>query len=100
MTFDFTPDWLEAMSTAVEYAPTTSRASFSPAAPRLAAPVPGAPAQPTMAQVAVLVGELFTEGSLSFEQLCSLSNVPELEALLGDTIAGVVPTRRTGSARP
>lgn len=50
-----------------------------------------------MVQVAELVGELFTEGSLSFEQLCSLSNVPELKTLLGETLAGVAPARRQGT---
>lgn len=99
MTFDFTPDWLDAMSTAADYANPAPHANFTPAAPLRALAAAGAPPSPTMDQVAALVGELFAEGSLSFEQLCSLSAVPELESLLDDTLAGVAPIRRTGAAR-
>ncbi|MCR6630785.1 MAG: hypothetical protein NVV74_12450 [Magnetospirillum sp.] len=94
MTLDFTPDWLSTVSTAEATAATpTCRSVFVPAVPAPHLPPPGAPAAPSMAQVARLVEELFAEGSLSFEQLCSLSNVPELKSLLAETVSGA-PSRR------
>lgn len=96
MTFDFAPNWPDGLTTPTNYAaprPLTNTAIPSGVIPG-AAPPPCAPPHPTLDQMADLVGELFAEGSLSFEQLCSLSNVPELESLLGDTVAGVVPARR------
>ena len=105
MTFDFAPGWLDGLSGTAEYA--------APAVPRsvrmdglnsgLRRPPPAAPrapAHPTVAEMAELVEELFSEGSLSFEQLCSLSNVPELEPLLETTLAGVPASRRLATAKP
>lgn len=98
MTFDFAPDWLDTLA-ATDFSqpvpPAAVRFKPSPAASPLMPPAP-----PTLDQMADLVGELFTEGSLSFEQLCSLSNVPELSPLLGDTLANVAPSRRKGAAAP
>lgn len=87
VTFDFAPNWTASL-TAAEPAPASA------AAPSPLIPAPCAPAAPSMAQVAALVEELFAEGSLSFEQLRSLSGVPELTPLLGDAVAGVSPERR------
>ncbi|HLO77881.1 MAG TPA: hypothetical protein VK196_15605 [Magnetospirillum sp.] len=98
MTFDFTPGWLDTMSNATDTATPMPRHSHAATAVR-AAVAACPPPQPTMAQVASLVGELFAEGTLSFEQLCSLSNAPEMASLLDDTVAGVTPARRNGAAR-
>lgn len=97
MTFDFAPGWLDALSSTTDYA--------SPAPPpvrvdlRRPLPAPCAPAHPTTAEMAALVQELFTEGSLSFEQLRSLSHVPELERLLEDKVAGVPACRRVANGK-
>lgn len=99
MTFDFAPGWLDAMSSATEYAapaPRPIRLEIGLSRPHCP---PCAPAHPTAAEMAELVEELFTEGSLSFEQLCSLSNVPELEPLLENTLAGVPASRRMAGAK-
>lgn len=99
MTFDFTPGWLDISVEPAEVGAARTAAAAIPAAPfarALAAPCP--PPHPTMAQMAELVEELFTEGSMSFHQLCSLSNVPELEPLLGDAVSGVAPARRVADA--
>lgn len=96
MTFDFAPNWLDGLTNRTDHAaprPLTGAAIPSGVLPGVVPP-PCPPPHPTLGQMADLVGELFTEGSLSFEQLCSLSNVPELEPLLGDTVAGVAPARR------
>lgn len=93
MTFDFTPGWLDSLIQAAERITPAPRAAGAECA------APCAPAHPTPSQVAELVEELFSEGSLSFEQLCSLSNVPELEPLLGDTVAGVPQARRAVGRR-
>lgn len=93
MTFDFTPGWLDSLIQTAEKSMPVPRAAATGSA------APCAPVHPTPAQVAGLVEELFTEGSLSFEQLCSLSNVPELESLLGATVAGVPQARRTVGRR-
>lgn len=92
MTFDFTPEWLDtaAAETSAFAMPDTA---MPLAAMRVIAP-PCAPIHPTESQMASLVGELFAEGSLSFEQLCSLSNAPELEHLLDNTVADVASSRR------
>lgn len=99
MTFDFAPDWLDTLSNAGD---TTAipfpRADTTAAAPLDAAPA-RAPRHPSRDQMAQLVGELFAEGSLSFEQLCSLSNAPEMQDLLDDTVAGATPWRRMASGR-
>lgn len=97
MTFDFAPNWLDTVSADADTQP-THRALLSPA-PLVAFAPARPPAPPTMAEVADLVDELFTEGSLSFEQLCSLSNAPELGALLEDKVANVAPIRRVANAR-
>lgn len=86
MTFDFAPGGIDMSSTDVDLTQTSVSVAVAP---------PCAPAIPTMAQVARLVEELFAEGSLSFEQLRSLSDVPELTLLLGDALAGVSAERRS-----
>ncbi len=98
MTYDFVPHWLEKLelgleklelgldklelenlpacgqfSTAPFSAPTTSGA-VSPLAP-MTLPLRCLSSQ----EVAALVGELFAEGSLSWEQLRSLLAIPELQ---------------------
>lgn len=102
MTFDFAPGWLDALSSSAEYAAPAPRPVRIELGLRTGArplPAPCAPTHPTAAQMAELVEELFTEGSLSFEQLCSLSNVPELEPLLEDTVAGVPVSRRMAGTK-
>ncbi|MBC7951800.1 MAG: hypothetical protein H7Z12_08300 [Rhodospirillaceae bacterium] len=98
MTFDFAPNWLDFVSTATPYsgpAPVASQPAKLPWAP----PPPCAPASPSMIEVAALVEELFTEGTLSYEQLRSLSTLPELAALLGDALSSVPAGRRVARAR-
>jgi|AGTN01.1.fsa_nt_gi hypothetical protein len=87
VTFDFAPGFINGPAA-------DSGTPARNAAPSPLVPSPCAPASPSMVQVAVLVEELFAEGSLSFEQLRSLSGVPELTPLLGDALAGVSPERR------
>lgn len=94
MTFDFAPEWLDSTAAATETSVFAAASAAMPLAAMRVIAAPCAPAHPTESQMASLVGELFAEGSLSFEQLCSLSNAPELEHLLGDTVAGVTPSRR------
>ena len=94
MTFDFAPDWLDTAAIVTETSAFAAAGAAMPLAAMRVIAAPCAPAHPTESQMASLVGELFAEGSLSFEQLCSLSNAPELEHLLGDTVAGVAPSRR------
>lgn len=94
MTFDFAPEWLDSTAAATETSVFAATAAATPLASVRVIASPKAPVHPTESQMASLVGELFAEGSLSFEQLCSLSNAPELEHLLGDTVAGVAPSRR------
>jgi hypothetical protein len=77
VTFDFAPDAIEISSADMDHVQ------------------PSAPAIGSMAEVAQLVEELFAEGSLSFEQLRSLSAVPELTLLLGGTLADVPIERRS-----
>ncbi len=101
VTFDLAPDWLDSLSDADDYAAAAfpGAAPVHRAAPLQAAAMLRAPAHPTVDQMAELVGELFAEGSLSFEQLCSLSHVPELESLLGDKVAHASPARRLIATR-
>lgn len=80
MTFDATPGWVGSLT---RNATATGGGA-----------IPCVPAHPTLAQVAELVTELFSEGSLTFDQLCSLRNVPELEPLLERTVASVRLARR------
>lgn len=94
VTFDFAPNWLDFVSTTTPYCG-SAPAPLSPqplARPRLAPPC--APANPSMTELAALVEELFTEGTLSYEQLRSLSTVPELASLLGDALSSVPAGRR------
>ncbi len=96
MTFDYSPDWMDRLSEVAEY---------SSAAPRPVAASPRPPsspstlAQPTTVEIAALVEELFAEGSLSYEQLRSLSAVPELSSLLGDALENVPASRRIRGRR-
>lgn len=90
MTFDYAPNWMDTLSTTGR-AGVTAKAAVMPS-PLI--PPPCAPATPSMAQVAILVEELFAEGTLTYDQLRSLSTVPELNALLGDALAGVSAERR------
>lgn len=96
MTFDFTPDWLDGPAATSDYAEPVPRHARTAAAPLRAVLPPRQPIHPSTAQMAALVGELFAEGSLSFDQLCSLSNAPELDTLLDETVAAVAPSRRSG----
>jgi len=96
MTFDFSPDWMDRVCGATEYSGAAPRPlELSPLAP----PPPCAPAQPTTDQIAALVTELFAEGTLSYDQLRSLSKVPELSPLLGDALDGVPAGRRIRASR-
>lgn len=92
MTFDYAPNWMDTLSSTADHAGVTAKTVVLPS-PLL--PPPCAPASPSMAQVAVLVEELFAEGTLTYDQLRSLSTVPELNALLDDALAGVSAERRS-----
>lgn len=72
MTFEFSPDWMEALLRSPDVASTMMGPSplTPPAAP---------PAHPNAREVAALVGELFAEGTLSAEQFHTLLAAPELE---------------------
>ncbi|CAA7618453.1 MULTISPECIES: hypothetical protein [Magnetospirillum] len=94
MTFDFAPDWMGA-----EAGDFTGTAQVPVAVPPLSPPPPCAPAHPTDRELATLVGELFTEGTLSWDQLRTLGNVGELRNLLTDTIAEVPLARRITERR-
>lgn len=72
MTFEFAPDWMEALLRSPDIASTAM--GISPLMPA-AAP----PAHPNAREVAALVNELFAEGTLSAEQFHSLLAAPELE---------------------
>lgn len=100
MTFDFAPGWLDRLSGTADYTTPAAPSPVQNAGRGRPLTAPCAPTQPTAAQMAELVEELFNEGSLSFEQLCSLSNVPELEPLLERTVAGVPASRRAVAAKP
>lgn len=92
MTFNYAPNWMDTLSTTADHAGTTAK---SVAIPSPLIPPPCAPASPSLAQVAALVEELFAEGTLTYDQLRSLSTVPELNPLLGDALAGVSAERRS-----
>jgi len=82
MTFDFAPDWMMSL---------LKDSPFSPVAPTgvlLAKGLP-TPDYPNHAQVAALVSELFAEGTLSPEQLCSLAGLPELQPHLRSALAAL-----------
>ena len=81
MTFDFAPDW---MASLLQDTP------FSSARPPLANHLP---TYPNHAEVAALVSELFSEGSLSPEQLCSLAGLPELQPHLRSALAAMPAPR-------
>jgi len=85
MTFEFAPDWMEALLRSSDYSPTALGTS-----PLMPAAIP--PAHPNPREVAALVGELFAEGTLSAEQFRSLLTAPELGPYLHDTIQ---PCRKT-----
>jgi hypothetical protein len=72
MTFEFAPDWMEALLRSPDVASTIMGTSplMPPAMP---------PAHPDAREVAALVGELFAEGTLSAEQFHTLLAAPELE---------------------
>jgi hypothetical protein len=94
MTLDFAPDWM-----GTEIGEFIGTAQIPVAVPRLSPPPPCAPAHPTDRELANLVGELFAEGTLSWDQLRTLGNVGELRSLLTDTIAGVPLARRITERR-
>jgi hypothetical protein len=79
MTFEFAPDWMEALLRSVPYV-----ADGLATSPLLPAAMP--PAHPDARAVAALVGELFAEGTLSAEQFRSLISAPEIEPYLDATL--------------
>lgn len=96
MTFDFTPSWQDpatATHTAVDVAVAALDASTVIARPERA------PAHPGADELALLVRELFAEGSLSWDQLQALSRVAELKPMLEPALAGIPATRRVAGAR-
>lgn len=96
MTLDFAPEWLARTVAETEYTGASPRAvAVSPLAP----PPPCAPAHPSARELAALVTELFTEGTLSWEQLQAMSNQPELRHLLDQAVAGAPATRRAAGGR-
>lgn len=54
--------------------------------------------RPTAQELAGLVHELFTEGSLSWEQLHTLSNLPEFGSMLSGLAEQASPLRRPMAA--
>ena len=86
MTFDFAPDWR------------TSLMNGSPLTQAGGANIPLAngmqtPNFPSDAETAALVSELFTEGTLSPEQMCSLAGLPELYPHLRQALAAMPAPR-------
>lgn len=71
MTFEYAPDWMEAL---LRPAPYSSAGAVPPRMSDAASP----PSHPDPRQMAALVGELFAEGTLSAEQFRSLLASPEL----------------------
>lgn len=94
MTFDFAPDWL-----GYESGESNTSLHVPVATPSPCPPPPCAPAHPSDMELAALVGELFTEGTLSWDQLRTLGNLGELGSLLTETIAGVPQARRVTERR-
>jgi len=76
-------------------------ATWAAQLPRLAAASPptfAVPNLPTALELAVLVRELFREGTLTFEQLCALAGLPDLAPLLSDLLAAAPMTRKLMAA--
>jgi hypothetical protein len=96
MTYDFVPKWLEGLVAGGELsAPEPFAAPMRPLAP-LALPLRCL----SGSELAALVGELFTEGSLSWEQLRSLLALPELSPHLRAALRNLPAAREflaTGS---
>ena len=93
MTFDFAPD---GTLTGV-----TADATSYPSPSRLAVaskPAFAVPQRPTPPELAALVGELFHEGCLSWEQMCSLAELPDFGASLMDTLATAPSNRKPMAA--
>lgn len=93
MTFDFTTAWQDAG--------TAEAANDSAAygAPRQNGWTEKPPAHPTSGELALLVRELFSEGSLTWDQLQALSRVAELRPVLEPTLDGVPACRRVSAHR-
>lgn len=83
MTFDFAPNWMTSRLTDLPFSPS-----------ELGRPPLQAPGYPSNAETAALVHELFSEGTLSPEQLCSLAGLPELHPHLQNALAAI-PAPRT-----
>jgi hypothetical protein len=94
MTFDFAPGQLGTEIADHDGIPGLA-AALSPLSP----PPPCAPAHPSDRELAALVRELFTEGTLSWEQLRTLGAVGQLHSLLIEAIADVPPARRVTEQR-
>ena len=95
MTFEFTPSWQLDTITPVDQDNVTSAASLKVAAPYQER----APSHPTAGELAELVRELFTEGSLTWDQLQALSRVAELKPMLEPAMAGIPAVRRVSGTR-
>ncbi len=54
----------------------------------------GEPSPLSLHDLAVLIRELFGEGSLSWDQLCALADLPDLAPLLSEAVAGAPAARR------
>lgn len=88
MTFDFITDWQDGCATG-------SAPENGSAPPLHLDPAAGkAPPHPTSGELALLVRELFAEGSLTWDQLQALSRVAELRPMLEPTLAGIPSARR------
>lgn len=70
MTFDFTPDWMAQLLGESPMSPVSGPAQTQ------------IPSYPDHAETARLLGELFTEGSLSAHQWRSVRQLPEVRDLL------------------
>jgi len=91
MTFDFTPGWRD---DAVELTDT-----LAPPALQMQPAGQKAPPHPTSDEIALLVRELFSEGSLTWDQLQALSRVAELRPMLEPTLDNVPAFRRVSAHR-
>lgn len=65
-----------------------------PRMPAASPPAFAAPQRPTVEELARLVGELFREGSLSWDQLWSLACLPDLAPRLGAILESAPDIRK------
>lgn len=84
--------------TAAAEVPGLRPASTPPRLPEASPPAFAVPHRPTLGELAALLRELFHEGTLSWEQMSSLANLPELQPLLAGLLSATPPHRRPMAA--